>query len=163
MEHKLFSPISINNLNLTNRIVVAPMCQYSGSALVFIEATAVEEKGRITPGCLGLYSDDNQIALEKVIKFVKRYGNTKIGIQLAHAGRKASTAIPWLGGNPLSRNNSDSWETVAPSSEAYNSNWPSPIELDTQGLENIKKCFVSSAKRAIEIGELNIHVPYVAQ
>ena len=96
MEYKLFSPISINNLNLTNRIVVAPMCQYSaiegsatdwhlmhlgqlsisGSALVFIEATAVEEKGRITPGCLGLYSDDNQIALEKVIKFVKRYGNT---------------------------------------------------------------------------------------
>ena len=172
MEHKLFSPITINNLNLTNRIVVAPMCQYSaiegsatdwhlmhlgqlsisGSALVFIEATAVEEKGRITPGCLGLYSDDNQIALEKVIKFVKRYGNTKIGIQLAHAGRKASTAIPWLGGNPLSRDNSDSWETVAPSSEAYNSNWPSPIELDTQGLENIKKCFVSSAKRAIEIG-----------
>ena len=97
MEHKLFSPISINNLNLTNRIVVAPMCQYSaiegsatdwhlmhlgqlsisGSALVFIEATAVEEKGRITPGCLGLYSDDNQIALEKVIKFVKKYVNIK--------------------------------------------------------------------------------------
>ena len=124
----------------------------SGSALVFIEATAVEEKGRITPGCLGLYSDDNQIALEKVIKFVKRYGNTKIGIQLAHAGRKASTSIPWLGGKPLSQDNSDSWETVAPSSEAYNSNWPSPLELDIQGLEYIKKCFVSSAKRAIEIG-----------
>ena len=88
----------------------------SGSALVFIEATAVEEKGRITPGCLDIYSDDNQIALESN-KVCKRYGNTKIGIQLAHAGRKASTAIPWLGGNPLSRDNSDSWQTVAPSSK----------------------------------------------
>ena len=141
MEHKLFSPISINNLNLTNRIVVAPMCQDSAiegsatdwhlmhlgqlsisvSALVFIEATAVEEKGRITPGCLGLYSDDNQIALEKVIKFVKRYGNTKIGIQLAHAGRKASTQVTWKGGTPLNQDHSDSWQTVAPSSESYNS------------------------------------------
>ena len=128
----------------------------SGSALVFIEATAVEEKGRITPGCLGLYSNDNQIALEKVIKFVKRYGNTKIGIQLAHAGRKASTSIPWLGGKPLSQDNSDSWETVAPSSEAYNSNWPSPLELDVQGLEYIKKCFVSSAKRAIDLSLIHI-------
>ena len=106
MDRKLFTPISIRNLTLSNRIVVAPMCQYSavngsatdwhlmhlgqlsisGSSLIFVEATAVEEKGRITPGCLGLYSDENQKALSKIIEFVKRYGNTKIGIQLAHAG-----------------------------------------------------------------------------
>ena len=172
MERKLFTPISIRNLKLTNRIVVAPMCQYSavegsatdwhlmhigqlsisGSALVFIEATAVEEKGRITPGCLGLYSDDNHKALEKVIKFVKRYGNSKIGIQLAHAGRKASTEVPWKGGKPLDQNNSDSWKTVAPSPKGYNSNWPLPIELGIKDLDYIKECFVNSAKRAVEIG-----------
>ena len=117
MDRKLFTPISIRNLTLSNRIVVAPMCQYSavngsatdwhlmhlgqlsisGSSLIFVEATAVEDKGRITPGCLGLYSDENQKALSKIIEFVKRYGNTKIGIQLAHAGRKASTQVPWRG------------------------------------------------------------------
>ena len=172
MGHKLFTPISIRNLNLSNRIVVAPMCQYSavngsatdwhlmhlgqlcisGSALVFVEATAVEEKGRITPGCLGLYSDENQIALARVIEFVKSYGNTKIGIQLAHAGRKASTEIPWKGGTPLGPNNSDSWKTVAPSSKSYNNNWPEPKELVSEDLEYIKNCFVKSAKRSIEIG-----------
>ena len=150
MDRKLFTPISIRNLTLSNRIVVAPMCQYSavngsatdwhlmhlgqlsisGSSLIFVEATAVEEKGRITPGCLGLYSDENQTALSKIIEFVKRYGNTKIGIQLAHAGRKASTQVPWKGGTPLNQDNSDSWQTVAPSSESYNSNWPLPIELN---------------------------------
>ena len=172
MDRKLFTPISIRNLTLSNRIVVAPMCQYSavngsatdwhlmhlgqlsisGSSLIFVEATAVEEKGRITPGCLGLYSDENQKALSKIIEFVKRYGNTKIGIQLAHAGRKASTQVPWKGGTPLNQDNSDSWQTVAPSSESYNSNWPLPIELNEEGLEYIKKCFVKSAKRAVEIG-----------
>ena len=172
MDRKLFTPISIMNLTLSNRIVVAPMCQYSavngsatdwhlmhlgqlsisGSSLIFVEATAVEEKGRITPGCLGLYSDDNQKALSKIIEFVKRYGNTKIGIQLAHAGRKASTQVPWKGGTPLNKDNTDSWQTVAPSSESYNSNWPLPVELNEEGLENIKKCFVKSAKRAVEIG-----------
>ena len=155
MKSRIFSPISLGNLTINNRIVVAPMCQYSavegsatdwhlmhigqlsisGSALVFIEATAVEEKGRITPGCLGLYSDDNHKALEKVIKFVKRYGNSKIGIQLAHAGRKASTEVPWKGGKPLDQNNSDSWKTVAPSPESYNPNWPSPIELGMKDLD----------------------------
>ena len=144
MDRNLFTPISIRNLTLSNRIVVAPMCQYSavngsatdwhlmhlgqlsisGSSLIFVEATAVEDKGRITPGCLGLYSDDNQKALSKIIEFVKRYGNTKIGIQLAHAGRKASTQVPWKGGTPLNKDNTDSWQTVAPSSESYNSNWP---------------------------------------
>ena len=89
---------------------------------------------------------------KKIIELVKRYGNTKIGIQLAHAGRKASTQVPWKGGTPLNQDNSDSWQTVAPSSESYNSNWPLPIELNEEGLEYIKKCFVKSAKRAVEIG-----------
>ena len=145
MESMLFSPISIGDLVINNRIVVAPMCQYSaidgsatdwhlmhlgqfsvsGSGLVFIEATAVEKKGRITPGCLGLYSDDNEKELKKIVQFFKKYGNSKIGIQLAHAGRKASTEIPWRGGLPLEEGNDQCWETVAPSAESYSSNWPS--------------------------------------
>ena len=172
MESMLFSPISIGDLVINNRIVVAPMCQYSaidgsatdwhlmhlgqfsvsGSGLVFIEATAVEKKGRITPGCLGLYSDDNEKELKKIVQFFKKYGNSKIGIQLAHAGRKASTEIPWRGGLPLEEGNDQCWETVAPSAESYSSNWPSPSELDTSGLKQILDYFVTAAKRSVKIG-----------
>ncbi len=172
MKTKLFSPISIGDLIINNRVVVAPMCQYSatngsatdwhlmhlgqfcvsGSGLVFTEATAVEETGRITPGCLGLYSDENERELGKIVEFFKKYGSSKIGIQLAHAGRKASTEIPWLGGLPLKEGNDQRWETVAPSAESYSSNWPSPSELDTLGLEKILKSFVTAAKRSVKIG-----------
>ena len=117
MTSHLFSPIRLGALELTNRLVVAPMCQYSaddgsatawhmmhlgalansGANLLILEATAVERHGRITHGCLGLYSDTNETALVPVLEACRKYGNAKLGIQLAHAGRKASSKRPWEG------------------------------------------------------------------
>ena len=121
MSSALFSPIRLAGLELANRIVVSPMCQYSaddgcandwhlmhlgmlansGAALVVVEATHVERHGRITHGCLGLYSDDNEAALARVIAQCRRAGTAKFGIQIAHAGRKASAQLPWEGGQAL--------------------------------------------------------------
>src|SRR5215475_15695470 len=121
MTSHLFSPIRLGGCELANRIVVSPMCQYSaddgvandwhlahlgmlansGAGLVIIEATHVERQGRITHGCLGLYSDHCESALLRVIDHCHRIGTAKIGIQLAHAGRKASAQRPWEGGAPL--------------------------------------------------------------
>ena len=121
MTSALFSPIKLAGLELANRIVVAPMCQYSaddgcandwhmmhlgmlansGAALVVVEATHVERQGRITHGCMGLYSDDNEAALARVIAQCRRAGTAKFGIQLAHAGRKASSQRPWEGARAL--------------------------------------------------------------
>jgi len=172
MGNRIFSPISLGNLTINNRIVVAPMCQYSaiegsatdwhlmhlgqfaisGSGLVFTEATAVEDRGRITPGCLGIYSDDNELKLKKVVDFFRKYGNAKVGIQLAHAGRKGSTELPWLGGMPLDNGNLEKWETVAPSEESYAPHWPSPSELQTTGLIRIRESFLEAAKRSLRVG-----------
>ncbi len=121
MTSALFSPVRLAALDLPNRIVVSPMCQYSaddgsatdwhlthlgmlansGAGLVIIEATHVERLGRITHGCLGLYSDDNEAALSRVIAHCRRIGTAKFGVQLAHAGRKASSQRPWEGGKGL--------------------------------------------------------------
>ena len=136
MAASLFSPIKLAGVELDNRIVVAPMCQYSandgcasdwhithlgmlansGAGLVVVEATHVERHGRITHGCLGLYSDDCEGTLKHVIDIGRRYGTTKFGIQLAHAGRKASSQRPWEGGGPL-KAGEDPWETMAPSGD----------------------------------------------
>src|SRR6266568_6969011 len=125
----LFSPIRLADLTLANRIVVSPMCQYSandgvasdwhlthlgmlansGAGLVVAEMTDVERHGRISHGCLGLYSDDCEAALERVVAHCRRIGTAKLGIQLAHAGRKASAASPWEGGQPLAAG-ADPWE-----------------------------------------------------
>ena len=134
MTSALFSPIKLADLELANRIVVSPMCQYSaddgvasgwhithlgmlansGAALVVVEATGTERRGRITHGCLGLYSDDCEAALARVVAHCRRYGTAKLGIQLAHAGRKASARRPWEGGQPLAPGE-DAWQTIAPS------------------------------------------------
>jgi NADPH2 dehydrogenase len=118
MTAALFQPLQLRELTLANRVIVSPMCQYSaelGSAtdwhvmhlgsmtqssagLVLIEATAVAEQARITPGCLGLWNDANEAALKRVLDAIRPHANTRIGIQLAHAGRKASSAAPWQGG-----------------------------------------------------------------
>ena len=123
MTSALFTPYKINGLELANRINVAPMCQYSasdgvigdwhmthlgmlansGAGLVFVEMTDVERRGRITHGCVGIYSDDCEAALTRVIAHCKRIGTAKFGIQIAHAGRKASSAPPWQGGKGSSR------------------------------------------------------------
>ena len=173
MSQSLFTPLSLGKLQLNNRIVVAPMCQYSandgsandwhlqhlmqlaysGAAMVTVEATAVERRGRITHGCLGLYSDANEAALERVINAARRVAlpGTVFGIQLAHAGRKASAQRPWEGGKSLS-NDEDAWTTSAPSPVPFAEGWHEPEALDEAGLARVEAAFVQAAKRAVKLG-----------
>jgi 2,4-dienoyl-CoA reductase-like NADH-dependent reductase (Old Yellow Enzyme family) len=166
----LFSPLQLKNLTLRNRVVVSPMCQYaavdgtgddwliahlgsfavSGPGLVLTEATHVSAVGRITPKCLGLYSDDNEKILARVVKFFRERGGAPIGVQLAHAGRKASTSPPWDGGKPLTPEQGG-WATVGPSAIGFG-DWPAPAALDEAGLKTVKQQFVDSTKRAARIG-----------
>lgn len=170
MSSKLFSPFALRGLNLDNRIVVSSMCQYSavdGSAndwhlmnlgqycmgaagLVMTEATHVSAPGRISPKCLGLYSDENEKALLRVISFCRQYGVSALGIQLAHAGRKGSVRPPIDGGGPLPASENP-WPTLAPSALAY-ADWPVPQALDRAGLNTVKAQFVAAARRAENIG-----------
>ena len=167
----LFTPITLGQTELSNRVVVAPMCQYSaidgsatdwhimhlgnlamsGAGLVILEATAVTSEGRITPGCLGLYSDDNEAALARVLPMIRAVSNTKLFIQLGHAGRKAASARPWEGGQQLPEA-ATTWQTVAPSALAHNEHEVPPAALDETGLARIKQAFVDSAKRAQRLG-----------
>ncbi|MDE5442800.1 oxidoreductase [Bradyrhizobium sp. CSA207] len=167
----LFSPIKLRGLTLKNRVVVSPMCQYSaddgvatdwhfthinnlalsGAAMFCIEATHVEAIGRITPGCLGLYSDACEAALKQIMNSVRKHSSTAIAMQLAHAGRKASSARPWDGGQliPMSEGG---WQTVAPSAVPHKEGEAAPLVLDASGLRRIRDAFVDSAKRAMRIG-----------
>jgi 2,4-dienoyl-CoA reductase-like NADH-dependent reductase (Old Yellow Enzyme family) len=167
----LFSPLQLKNLTLRNRVIVSPMCQYSavdgtgddwliahlgalavsGPGLVLTEATHVSAVGRITPRCLGLYSDDNERILARVVKFFRERGGCPIGVQLAHAGRKASTAVPWEGGKPLTPEQGG-WATVGPSAIPFDTGWHTPTALDEAGLKLVKQQFVDSTKRAARIG-----------
>ena len=178
MSSALFSPYRLAGLELANRIVVSPMCQYSaddgcandwhlmhlgmlansGAALVVVEATHVERHARITHGCLGLYSDDNESALARVISQCRRAGNAKFGIQIAHAGRKASAQKPWEGAGPLSAD-ADPWQTIAASPIPFGANWHTPREATEADLHRVREAFVSSFKRAIRIGfdEVELH------
>jgi 2,4-dienoyl-CoA reductase-like NADH-dependent reductase (Old Yellow Enzyme family) len=171
MTSALFSPIRLAELELPNRIVVSPMCQYSaddgvasdwhithlgmlsssGAALVVLEATGTERRGRITHGCLGLYSDDCEAALARVVAHCRRYGAAKLGIQLAHAGRKASARRPWEGSQPLSAAE-DAWETIAPSAIPFGPDWPVPRAMTTADMERVRDGFVAAAKRAVRAG-----------
>jgi len=172
MKSALFSPFTLRDLVFENRIVVSPMCQYSatdgnandwhlmhlgqysvsGAALVITEATAVESRGRISYGDLGLYSDENMEGFERIIRFFRQYGAAKIGVQLAHAGRKASDSMPFkpLTG-PLSVKDG-AWRTVSSSALPYAEGWPEPRALDASGLAEVKKAFVSAAVRATRLG-----------
>jgi NADPH2 dehydrogenase len=167
----LFSPIKLAALDLPNRLVVSPMCQYSaddgsatdwhmmhlgmlansGAALVIAEATAVERPGRITHGCLGLYSDDNELALGRVIAQCRRRGTAKFGIQLAHAGRKASSQKPWDGGVALAPGQ-DPWPTMGPSAIPYGENWHTPAMMTEADMARVRDAFVNACKRALRIG-----------
>ena len=168
MSSLLFEPITLAGMTLPNRVAVAPMCQYSadngtmndwhianagsfarsGPGLIILEASGVEAAGRITHGCAGLYSDDNEAAMARVVVFCKSVGHSKIGVQLAHAGRKASTQRPWEGGSALS---DGAWQTYAPSAMAFEPSWHTPQALDDDGLARIKQAFVAAAKRAVRI------------
>lgn len=171
MPSQLFTPIALRGLTLANRVVIAPMCQYSaddGSAtdwhmmhlgglaissagLLMIEASAVERLGRITHSCLGLYSDNNELALAHVLAACRRLGNTPIGIQLAHAGRKASAQRPWEGGGSL-KPDQDSWPTVGPSAIAVDVSWETPREATGADLARIRGAFVEATRRAQRLG-----------
>ncbi|MEC8275072.1 MAG: NADH:flavin oxidoreductase/NADH oxidase, partial [Pseudomonadota bacterium] len=124
----------------------------SGVGLILVEATGVSPEARISPGCLGLWSDENQEALARVVGFCRDYGNAIMGIQLAHAGRKASTDLPWYGGAPIPAADPRGWQTVAPSAAAYNEAFETPTALDDDGLAKIVDDFVAAARRADEIG-----------
>jgi len=167
----LFSPIQLRDLKLPNRVMVAPMCQYSavdgsatdwhfthinslalsGAAMFCIEATHVEAVGRITPGCLGLYNDANEAALKPIIASVRRHSKTAVAMQLAHAGRKASSARPWEGGQqiPISQGG---WQAVGPSAVPHKEGEAAPLALDTPGLARVRDAFVAAAKRAARLG-----------
>ncbi|MBI5468460.1 MAG: NADH:flavin oxidoreductase/NADH oxidase [Deltaproteobacteria bacterium] len=172
MKSALFSPFTLRDLKLDNRIVVSPMCQYSatdgnatdwhlmhlgqysvsGAGLVITEATAVESRGRISYGDLGLYSNENEEAFERIIKFFRHYGSARIGVQLAHSGRKGSDNLPWKMNNGPLGLPEGAWKTVAPSALSYNDGWPAPKALDATGLAEVKKAFVDGVKRAARLG-----------
>jgi 2,4-dienoyl-CoA reductase-like NADH-dependent reductase (Old Yellow Enzyme family) len=167
----LFTPYALGPLPLRNRIMVSPMCQYSaeegsatdwhmihlgqlalsGAGLLVIEATAVEAVGRITPGDLGLYSDDNEAALARVLAAIRRHSRMPVALQLAHAGRKASSHAPWDGGQCLAPEEG-AWQTVAPSALPHAPGEPAPLALDAEGLARIKAAFVRAAQRAMALG-----------
>jgi NADPH2 dehydrogenase len=171
MSSALFSPINLAGLELANRLVVSPMCQYSGddgcandwhlmhlgmlansgAALVVVEATHVERSGRITHGCLGLYSDDNEAALARVVNSARRAGTAKFGIQIAHAGRKGSAQKPWEGPIAL-KTGQDPWETIAASPLPWGEGWHTPREATEADLDRVRDAFVSATKRALRIG-----------
>ena len=173
----LFSPLEIRGVKFRNRIAVAPMCQYScedgfatewhlvhlgsravgGAALVIAEATAVEASGRISPGDLGLWKDDHIEPLRRVAAFMKAQGCVP-GIQIAHAGRKASTYAPWLGGNVVPESDGG-WLPVAPSPIPFRDENPIPAELSSVEISSLVYAFAASAHRALTAGfeVLEIH------
>ncbi len=171
MTRHLFTPFAMRGLTFDNRVVVSPMCQYSaedgcatdwhlmhlgqlaisGSGLLILEATAVEPRGRITPHCLGLYSDANEAAIRRVVEFCRRHGKAKLGIQLAHAGRKASSHRPADGRHALAEDEG-AWETVAPSPLPSSARCPVPRMLDRAGMDEIRDAFVAGAARSERIG-----------
>lgn len=168
---KLFSSLRMGQLELTNRIVIAPMCQYSGedgcptdwhvmhygqfaasgAGLLIIEATAVVPEGRITPFCLGLWSDATEAAFARVLGAVRKYSAMPIGIQLAHAGRKASSRAPWEGGTLMSPAEGG-WRPQAPSAIAHGDNEVAPESLDEAGIARLRQAFVDAAVRAVRLG-----------
>jgi 2,4-dienoyl-CoA reductase-like NADH-dependent reductase (Old Yellow Enzyme family) len=171
MASALFSPIKLRGLELANRIVVSPMCQYNSDngtandwhlmhlgqfslgagALVMTESTHVTPEGRISLKCAGMYSDENEAAMKRVIDFCRKYGVAKLGLQLGHAGRKGSTHPPAAGGKPL-KPEEGAWETIAPSALPYAPGWHTPRAMTKTDIERVRNAFADSVKRALRIG-----------
>ena len=167
---KLFEKLALRNIEFRNRIWVSPMCQYSsengmptdwhlvhlgsravgGAGLVFMEATAVSPEGRISPQDAGIWSDAHAAAYARIVTFIKSHGAVA-GIQLAHAGRKASTAAPWNGGKEVKAENGG-WQTVAPSALAFADDYPDPREMTNDDIEKATKDFVAAAQRSVDAG-----------
>jgi 2,4-dienoyl-CoA reductase-like NADH-dependent reductase (Old Yellow Enzyme family) len=167
---KLFSPFRIREIELKNRIVVSPMCEYSameghpqawhlvhlgsraigGASLVFTEATAVEERGRISAVDTGIYEDAHVASWRPIAEFIRAHGAVP-GMQLAHAGRKASTAPPWAGGKPVALE-AGGWQPVAPSALAFDAGYTVPRELSVSEIGEIVAAFRKAAERALAAG-----------
>nr|WP_251007977.1 NADH:flavin oxidoreductase/NADH oxidase [Sphingobium sp. BHU LFT2] len=183
----MFDPYELKSVTLRNRIAVSPMCQYSatdgvanewhrthlsglargGAGLIVVEATAVEPEGRITPNCLGLWNDEQAEALASIVQEIKRYGAVP-GIQIAHAGRKASANRPWEGDDHIPLGDAGSWETIAPSAVAQGGGLGRvPREMTLSDIERVRAAFAAAAQRARDIGFewLNLHFAhgYLAQ
>jgi 2,4-dienoyl-CoA reductase-like NADH-dependent reductase (Old Yellow Enzyme family) len=179
---KLFEPLEVSGLRLANRIVIAPMCQYSavdgrmtdwhlihlghlalsGAALLTIEATAVTPEGRITYADVGLWDDETEAAMGRVLESIRAHSDIPIAIQLAHAGRKASTDLPWRGGAQIAPEAVNGWQTVAPSALPFEASENPPVALDREGLARIRDAFAASAWRAARLGidAVQIHVAH---
>ena len=177
----LFSPLPLRGLTLRNRVVISPMCQYSsvdgrampwhiahlgslalsGAALLCTEATAVEPDGRISPADLGLYDDATEAALQPVLAVIRAHSKIPVAIQLAHAGRKASTQVPWQGGHQIAVAQGG-WRTHAPSALPMRPGEEPPIPLDTAGLGRVRDRFVDAARRAARLGidALELHAAH---
>jgi 2,4-dienoyl-CoA reductase-like NADH-dependent reductase (Old Yellow Enzyme family) len=167
---KLFAPFKLGSIEFKNRIFVSPMCQYSsqdglptdwhlvhlgsravgGAALVMVEATAVSPEGRISPFDSGIWSDEHAQRFERITRFIERQ-NSIPAIQLAHAGRKASTDVPWQGGRPLGEE-ADGWQPIAPSAIPFDDGDPVPREMSAGDIEAVVDQFVSAARRSLAAG-----------
>ena len=175
----LFTPLEVGSLRLANRIVIAPMCQYSaedgcmtdwhvihlghlalsGAALLTIEATAVTPEGRISYADTCLWSDANEEAMARTLASVRRWSDMPIAIQLGHAGRKASTEKPWFGGRQIAPGEPNGWQTVAPSPIPFLDGDNPPVELDRAGLDRILTAFAGAAERAarLDLAAVQLH------
>ena len=169
---KLFEPSTLGGLTLDNRIVIAPMCQYSavggcmndwhvihlgqlalsGAALLTIEATAVVPEGRISYGDVGLWGEATEAAMARTLESVRRHSDMPIALQLSHAGRKASTDLPWLGGGQIPPATENGWQTYAPSPLPFAATDTPPIALDHDDLKRLRDAFAAATKRAARIG-----------
>ena len=167
---KLFSPFTIKSITLKNRIAVSPMCEYSsvdgfanewhlvhlgsravgGAGLIITEATAVSPEGRISASDLGIWKNAHLDKLKSVVSFIHKNGSVA-GVQLAHAGRKASCAEPWAGGKQIAKENGG-WQTVAPSAIAYHNDYQLPEALTTEGIKKVIDDFKAAAQRALSAG-----------
>jgi len=166
----MFAPLRLAGLTLPNRVVVSPMCQYSavegvpndwhlmhlgaratgGAGLVLTEMTDVERDGRITHGCAGLWNDEQLVAWRRIVEFVHTHSAAKIGVQLAHAGRKASCSLPWEGDRPLTDHSA--WQALGPSADPFGTGWPAPKAMDPADLTRVREAFVAATQRALAAG-----------
>ena len=179
---RLFQPLAIGSLQLANRIVIAPMCQYSavdgcmtdwhlihlgqlalsGAALLTIEATAVSPEGRISHADVGLWDDATEAAMRDVLQGIRRWSSMPIAIQLAHAGRKASTELPWHGRAQFPPGHAHGWQTVAPSALPYDAADHAPMALTRAGMDAVRDAFVDAARRSARLGidAIQIHAAH---
>ncbi|MCE7796620.1 NADH:flavin oxidoreductase/NADH oxidase [Sphingobium sufflavum] len=179
---KLFEPLIVGSHTLRNRIIIAPMCQYSavdgrmtdwhdqhlgmlaqsGAGLLTIEATAVVPEGRITYADVGLWNDETEAAIARTAESVRRWSDMPIAIQLAHAGRKTSTDLPWKGGAQIVPDGENGWQTVSASDLPFQGHENAPLALDAAGLVRVRDAFADAARRAVRIGidAIQIHAAH---